>query len=340
MKWRQKKFTFMVIPDANRSVMRFQLSAILIVIGLVTFTLLLAGAIAAILIYQGNNDEIGKLQHQLSAAANEYEQTLKDKNEHINELQTEVAGLSEQAKTIGTRMNDIKKLESQLKEMVGIKDGGSASTKVSSAQSSKANISGNETLSMDSGGTGGEELPVNEEEMEMLVDQTREDLISIGEQIEELKPELERTKQAVAKHQKLLRVTPTIWPADSRRVTSLFGIRKDPFTGRATFHGGLDLSGDTGDPIYAAADGTVLTAERESAHGNHIVISHSNGIKTGYSHLSKILTEVGAKVKKGDLIGELGSTGRSTGPHLHYEVFVNGERVDPQPYLKASRRGN
>jgi murein DD-endopeptidase MepM/ murein hydrolase activator NlpD len=330
MKWKPKKFTFMVIPDANSSVMRFQLSAIVIVAGLAIFMVLLAAAIAAIWFHQDNSGEIGKLQHELSAAASKYEQTLKNKNQHIDELQTEVAGLSEQAKTIGSRMNDIKKLESQLKDMVGIKDGDSTPPKGKAA--------GAAAVSMDSGGTGGEELPVTEREMAMLVDQTREDLQTIGEQIEALQPELERTKQAVAKHQKLLRMTPTIWPADTRRVTSLFGIRTDPFTGRATFHGGLDLGGDTGDPVYATADGTVVTADHETAHGNHVVISHSNGIRTGYSHLSKILTEVGAKVSKGDIIGELGSTGRSTGPHLHYEVFVNGERVDPQPYLKASRR--
>ncbi|KIL36872.1 hypothetical protein SD71_05615 [Cohnella kolymensis] len=330
MKWKQKKFTFMVIPDANSSVMRFQLSASLIAAGAVILTVLAVGAIAAILFYQSNTGEVGKLQRQLSAAADEYEQTLKNKNEHINELQTEVAGLSEQAKTIGSRMNDIKKLESQLKDMVGIKDGDSSPSKGKAGDTAD--------VSMDGGGTGGEELPVTDPEMAMLVDQTRQDLLSIGEQIEALQPELERTKQAVAKHQKLLRMTPTIWPADSRRVTSLFGVRTDPFTGRATFHGGLDLGGDTGDPVYATADGTVVTADRETAHGNHVVIAHSNGIKTGYSHLSKILTEVGAKVRKGDIIGELGSTGRSTGPHLHYEVFVNGERVDPQPYLKATRR--
>jgi murein DD-endopeptidase MepM/ murein hydrolase activator NlpD len=336
MNWRKKKFTFMVIPDANSSVMRFQLSAIILIIGLIIVVTLLAGAIIAILLYQGNSGQVGQLKQQLSAATGEYEQIINGKNEHINVLQTEVAGLSEQAKTIHTRMVDISKLQTQLQEMVGIETN-TAKSKVNVTSKTKA--ADEVQLSMD-GGTGGEELPVTEEEIGLLVNQTRDNFQSLGEMLKMLKPELELTKEAVVKKQKLLKVTPTLWPTDSRKVTSLFGIRKDPFTGRATFHAGLDISGDTGEPIYAAADGIVISADRSPSHGNNVWISHSNGIRTHYSHMNKILTEVGARVHKGDIIGELGSTGRSTGPHLHYEVSINGTNVDPRPYLNATRRSN
>jgi murein DD-endopeptidase MepM/ murein hydrolase activator NlpD len=339
MKWRHKKFTFMVIPDANSSVIRFQLSAVILVIGLVIVIALLAGALTAILLYKGNSGQIGQLQQQLSSAAGKYEKIIDGKNVHIDELQTNVADLSQQAKTMNNRMADIKALESQLKKMAGIETANPAKTKESLIQTTNALNTVEGQTSMD-GGTGGEELPITEEEMGLLVDQTRDDFMSIGEQIKLLKPELLITKDVVEQKQKQLRVTPTIWPTDSRRITSPFGIRKDPFTGRATFHAGLDISGDTGDPIYAAADGTVISAERGAAHGNNVLISHANGIQTHYSHLSKILTKVGAKVSKGDIIGELGSTGRSTGPHLHYEVIINGEHVDPRPYLNATRGSN
>ncbi len=340
MKWLHKKVTFMVIPDANSSVMRFQLPAVILVIGLVVVIALLVRSITAFLLFRGNTDQIGQLKQQLSAATGEYEQIIDGKNEHIDELQTDVADLSEQARKISNRMNDIKELESQLKEMVGIETGDSGKADAADDQSSQdAKTEDSEQLSMD-GGTGGEEFPVTEEKMGLLVDQTLDDFLAISKQLQLMKPELEFTKEAVAKQQKLLAVTPTIWPADSRKVTSLFGIRKDPFTRRATFHAGIDISGDTGDPIYASADGTVISAEYSSSHGNNVLISHSNGIRTHYSHMSKILAKVGAKVSKGDIIGELGSTGRSTGPHLHYEVIVNGENVDPRPYLKATRRSN
>lgn len=335
MNWRQKKFTFMVIPDANSSVIRFQISALKLVIGLVLSFILLSSAIIAFLLYQGNINKIGLLKHELSAATGEYEQIIENKNEHIDSLQSEVAGLSEQAKTINTRMVDISKLENQLKEMVGLETDNS--TKAKDDVNSEVKTASDGQMAMD-GGTGGEELPVSDEDMAKLLDQTKNDFLTIDEQLNLLKPELELTKDAVNKRLQVLKVTPTIWPTDSRKVTSLFGIRKDPFTGRATYHAGLDISGDTGDPIYAAADGVVLSADRSSSHGNNIWISHSNGIRTHYSHLNKLLTKAGAKVTKGDIIGELGSTGRSTGPHLHYEVFKNGTNIDPKPYLKATRR--
>lgn len=338
MNWRQKKFTFMVIPDANSSVMRFQLSSIILVIGLVFTLLILASAITAFILYQGNRTQIGQLEHQLSAFVGEYEQIIEGKNENINILQTEVAGLSEQAKNISNHMDDISELEAQLKELVGLESGNPPKT-TEDNPTSMIKLSSASQLSMD-GGTGGEELPVTNEDISLLVDQTQNDFITIGEKLKHLKPDLELTKEAVLKRQKLLKVTPTIWPTDSRKLTSVFGIRKDPFTRRATFHAGLDISGNTGDPIYAAADGVVVSADRSSSHGNNIWISHSNGIRTHYSHLSKLLTQAGVKVSKGDIIGELGSTGRSTGPHLHYEVSKNGTNIDPRPYLKATRRSN
>jgi murein DD-endopeptidase MepM/ murein hydrolase activator NlpD len=336
MKWRHKKFTFMVIPDANNSVIRFQLSAVILVIGLVFVIVLLAGALTAFLLYKGNSGQIGQLQQQLSSASGKYEQIINSKDVHINELQTNVADLSQQAKTMNNRMADIKALESQLKKMVGMETDKSVITKESLDPTTNTLNASDGQVAMD-GGTGGEELPITDEEMGLLVNQTRDDFLSVEEQINLLKPELLITKDVVAKKQEQLRITPTIWPTDSRTITSLFGIRKDPFTGRATYHAGLDISGNTGDPIYAAADGTVILAERGDAHGNNVMIAHTSGVRTHYSHLSKILTKVGAKVSKGDIIGELGSTGRSTGPHLHYEVILNGNNVDPRPYLNATR---
>ncbi|BBI35345.1 M23 family metallopeptidase [Cohnella abietis] len=333
MKWRHKKFTFMVIPDANSSVIRFQLSALILISGIAVIIALIAGCIAAFLIYRGSSGQIGQLKHQLSSASVDYERIIDNKSKHIDELQTNLIDLSEQAKTISTHMNDLKSLESQLKEMVGI-DAGDSRAKAAHTQEEDS-YSGQ--FSMD-GGTGGEDRPVTEEEMKLLLDQTRDEFLNLGEELETMKPELEFTKSQVAKQQKLIAVTPTIWPTDSRKITSTFGIRKDPFKRRATYHAGLDIGANIGEPIYAAANGTVIEAGRSPSHGNNVLISHSNGLQTHYSHMSKIITTVGAKVSKGDIIGEIGSTGRSTGPHLHYEVILNGEHVDPLPYLKASRR--
>ncbi|MFC7750961.1 M23 family metallopeptidase [Paenibacillus thermoaerophilus] len=129
------------------------------------------------------------------------------------------------------------------------------------------------------------------------------------------------------------RHTPNIWPADSRRITSGYGVRKDPIHHRPSFHNGLDIAGKTGDPVYAAADGKVLAAACDRLKGNYVLLEHGYGWRTLYMHLSAIETEAGALVAKGDRIGRVGSTGRSTGPHLHYEIHQNGKTVNPDSYL-------
>lgn len=334
MKWRRKKFTFMVIPDANSSVIRFQLSAVVLITGLALVVALVASAVTAFLLYRGNHSQIDQLQTRLTSSTGQYEKIIQGKDDHINELQTEIVGLSEQAKSIDNHMSDIKELETQLKEMVGIQDGDPAS-----AVKPEGVELDTDEVAMD-GGTGGEDLPVTDQEMNGLIGDTRDFYSLLEERAESLRPELEQTKTDVLRMAAILRVTPTIWPTDSRRLTSSFGVRKDPFTNRARYHAGLDIGGDTGDSIYATADGVVLSAERTSSHGLNIWISHSNGVRTHYSHLSKMLVKPGDKVNKGDIIAKMGSTGRSTGPHLHYEVTVKGTNVDPKPYLKASRREN
>lgn len=126
---------------------------------------------------------------------------------------------------------------------------------------------------------------------------------------------------------------PNIWPADSRQITSDFGYRRDPFTGAFALHSGLDIGGSQGSPIYAAADGTVETSGWNGGYGISILINHGNGLSTRYGHLSAAEVNAGQSVKKGSTIGRMGSTGRSTGTHLHYEVLVNGAFADPIKYL-------
>jgi murein DD-endopeptidase MepM/ murein hydrolase activator NlpD len=121
-------------------------------------------------------------------------------------------------------------------------------------------------------------------------------------------------------------------------MSSPFGVRLDPFLGRPAIHTGIDLRGETGEPVHATAAGNVSIAGREGGYGNMIEINHGNGLATRYGHLSEIDVKVGQTVRIGDIIGRIGSTGRSTGPHLHYETRVNGEAVDPQKFLRAGVR--
>jgi len=124
-------------------------------------------------------------------------------------------------------------------------------------------------------------------------------------------------------------------------MSSPFGMRMDPFNGRPAIHTGIDLRGEVGEPVRATAAGRVSLAGREGGYGNMVEIDHGNGLATRYGHLSEIDVKVGQMVRIGETIGHIGSTGRSTGPHLHYETRVNGEAVDPQKFLRAGvRLGN
>ena len=117
-----------------------------------------------------------------------------------------------------------------------------------------------------------------------------------------------------------------------------FGVRVDPFLGTPAMHTGLDLHGETGDPVRATADGTVVAAGWSGGYGRVVDIDHHNGLSTRYGHHSSVEVRVGQSVKRGQIVGKVGSTGRSTGPHLHYEPRLKGEAVDPQKFLRAGER--
>jgi len=128
---------------------------------------------------------------------------------------------------------------------------------------------------------------------------------------------------------------PSLKPVRNYRLTSNYGYRSDPFRGSRRRHNGIDMAGPTGTPIYATADGIVGRAQWVSGYGKYIEINHGNGIQTRYGHLSSIKVTANGRVKAGDLIGLMGSTGRSTGPHLHYEVRIAGKPVNPIPFMQS-----
>ena len=124
-------------------------------------------------------------------------------------------------------------------------------------------------------------------------------------------------------------------PVNATYNSSSYGWRIDPFNGNKAFHEGLDFTANTGTPIRAAADGIVALAEVSGGYGNMVKIEHGAGLETRYGHASKLLVKAGERVVKGQIIAEVGSTGRSTGPHLHYEIRLNGESLDPRKYLPS-----
>ncbi|OQW70485.1 MAG: peptidase M23 [Proteobacteria bacterium ST_bin12] len=126
---------------------------------------------------------------------------------------------------------------------------------------------------------------------------------------------------------------PNSSPVDAAFNSSSYGWRIDPFNGNKAFHEGLDFTANTGTNIRAAADGIVSSAERTPDYGNIVKIDHGSGLETRYAHASKLLVKAGERVVKGQIVAQVGSTGRSTGPHLHYEIRLNGNPLDPRQYL-------
>ncbi len=143
---------------------------------------------------------------------------------------------------------------------------------------------------------------------------------------------LDSVRDSVERRHALAAATPSLWPV-AGWLSSTYGNRKDPFTHEGDFHPGLDISADYGQPVLATGDATVVTAGPNGAYGNMVTLDHGFGIVTKYGHMSKLGVAGAQRVKRGDVIGYVGSTGRSTGSHLHYEIWMNGRLTNPMALL-------
>jgi murein DD-endopeptidase MepM/ murein hydrolase activator NlpD len=132
-----------------------------------------------------------------------------------------------------------------------------------------------------------------------------------------------------------LGIVPSLWPVVGE-ITGHFGERLDPFSGEGAFHAGIDIASHYGDEVRASADGVVVVVDRQAGYGRLVVIDHGFGVSTWYGHMSNFNTQMGTHVKRGDIIGYEGASGRSTGPHLHYEVRIYNTPVNPWRYLRNS----
>lgn len=165
-----------------------------------------------------------------------------------------------------------------------------------------------------------------------LIDEIQRDIDQLLEETSERERSFRELVEYLKTQQSILARTPSIWPVVGW-VTSEFGYRKSPFTGRREFHNGIDIATRHGKEIVAPADGIVSKAGSNRYIGNYVWIDHGDGIVTIYGHLCDQIMEAGQIVKRGDVIGHVGNSGRSTGPHLHYGVMVDGEYVNPRRYL-------
>ena len=181
--------------------------------------------------------------------------------------------------------------------------------------------------------TGGASTNTTVSELSKLAMNSPEDTFGVlRDLLQGLETRLSSVRRVVERREELAAATPSIWPAHGW-LTGTFGGRSDPFTGEPGFHQGIDISTEKGNPIYATADGTVEAAAYTGDYGNLIQIRHGFGLTTRYGHLSGFAVKPGQTVSRGDVIGYIGSTGRSTGAHLHYEILANGKLINPLQLL-------
>ena len=183
---------------------------------------------------------------------------------------------------------------------------------------------------------GGPELP-------RMLDEKPPPLSSLAQSLDELKQELNNRQEQLSvletmyRHRNLLdEVLPKGRPVSDGWISSYFGYRTDPFNGRREYHQGVDIAGEMNEPVVAVAAGIVTYAGKHGGYGNLVEINHGNGFVTRYGHNAKVLVAVGDTVSKGQEVALMGSTGRSTGPHVHFEVWRSGRVVNPIKYLSAA----
>jgi murein DD-endopeptidase MepM/ murein hydrolase activator NlpD len=172
-----------------------------------------------------------------------------------------------------------------------------------------------------------------DQDQQKLITGIREEIVKLNEDANDREKSFNELLNFLHEQKSILAATPSLWPVKGW-VTSEFGVRESPFRTGVEFHKGLDISTRFGKEVVAPADGLVIVSAYDQQEGNFIKIDHGRGLATGFAHLSRMAVKKGVIVKKGDIIGYVGDTGRSTGSHLHYSVFVNNVPVNPRKYLK------
>lgn len=175
--------------------------------------------------------------------------------------------------------------------------------------------------------------PEGSDELEVALARVHARLAAVDDDLDVLAGRMDDVDELIARWEQSADVLPRIWPVESAVLTSPFGWRESPYGPGWKFHGGIDLGVPMGTPILAVNDGLVTFSGWDGGHGNTVDIDHGGGVSTRYCHASRLLVAAGDQVQTGDLVALAGSTGVSTGPHLHFELFFEGEKVDPLPYL-------
>jgi murein DD-endopeptidase MepM/ murein hydrolase activator NlpD len=297
-----KKITIVYLPDGINAVRQFKVPRVLINI------ILVASLFGVAFLVWASNDYL-----HLKKNIPEKESLLQENNQYKNQI----SALATKIDQINKKMVELKEFETKLKVMVNLQAGKGDTQFL---------------------GIGGSDFSLLEEEN--ASGKSHQKLVSLmHKSLDNLNTEIsvqEQTKTELFeffdKQKSMFSCTPSIMPA-SGWVSSRFGYRISPFTNQKEFHSGLDISSRVGTEIQSSADGVVSSIDKSDGLGINVTVTHGYGLKTKYGHLSKVLVTKGQAVKRGQNIALMGNTGRSTGPHLHYEVHLNDMPVNPERYI-------
>lgn len=236
----------------------------------------------------------------------------------------EIEELENNAERIKTQLYENIAMLQELKEAVGIDSGSSTTVALSKTPDNSQGLYPSPIHSI---------ITTNNSNYTDHIYELKTSFVSLSKEARSQKSEIDNSIGPIKDKLSFLKAKPSIKPVTGK-ITAAYGYRKNPFTGRGSeFHKGVDIAAKRGTPVVSTADGIVTYAAWKSGYGNMVIISHGYGFITVYAHNSSIVTKVGEKVKRGQVISKVGSTGRSTAPHLHYEIKLNGKNVDPARYF-------
>ena len=296
-----RKYQIVVFKDQQGSCKKFQLRGWVIVM---LFLLTVSMAAGNVVLWNKY------AQHS------RVEQGLNIAEKTVQEQKTQLLSLSQKISSLQKNLGRIRDFDSKLRVMINLdQDGGQAAAPKGGPA--------NENFSKGY-------LPLYRQEL--LARKMHEFLrqLNVEARLEEVRQQ--EIMHTLRNNKSILEATPSIWPT-SGWVTSGFAWRTSPFTGKREFHKGIDISAPRGTPIYAPARGNVTFSGRDGSYGLSIRLKHNSSLSTRFAHLHRIAIKSGQTVTRGELIGYVGNTGRSTGPHLHYEVRLNGVPVNPKRYI-------
>jgi murein DD-endopeptidase MepM/ murein hydrolase activator NlpD len=318
---RKPKWSLLLIRDADHRVKQFRVSGNTFVFLPAAAALTVAGCFAVMELKA--MFRIHDLEARLVNDSIQMENIVTNKEGEIASLQQELSRLNGQTENLRSQMDGLNELEQKLRQFIGnYGDGLSGPSEVTA---SAFTTPYEESLRL---------TPPNDSLSLAAMESTITDFSELSQMLDELAITMESSLRKTEQKRAEIAALPSGWPTVSRKLTSGFGYRHDPFTGHSAFHAGVDISGDVGDPIYSAGEGKVKEAGFDRTRGNYIIITHRNGLESWYMHLSVVGVKADERVKRGDRIGEMGNSGRSTGPHLHFQVVLSEEPVNPLRYLR------